>query len=350
MGQKFLCYLYLLLLTTVSKAQRKPGDCPKPLPIPVCEKTCFNDSKCSGTAKCCRTDCNGSVCVEAYRPHPVITRNKLGYCPPRLSIPECRATCQEDHQCSGEAKCCKTDCNGYVCIDPIFNLPPPSGAKPGFCPKRLNIPVCQEICVIDDQCASDGKCCKTDCGGAVCVQPKMETVTQLAIAAQQKPGRCPGRLNIPVCTEACDGDHQCAGDAKCCRTNCYGLVCVDPILDTAPPASQKPGSCPPRLKLSICTATCANDYSCSGNTKCCHTECGGTVCTQPNAEAIAPPPPPPLPQSPPSPPDNSKQQCPASPSGPWVCTSTCSSDKDCRGKRKCCKNRCGAHVCTKLSN
>lgn len=329
--------MYLLLLPTVGNAQRKPGDCPKPLPIPVCEKTCFNDSKCSGPAKCCRTDCNGSICVELSQPQPVITRNKPGYCPARLSMPECRSTCQADYQCSGEAKCCKTECNGFICIDPVFNNPSPSGGKPGRCPKRLNLPICTTICLNDDQCAGDGKCCGTDCGGAVCIQPVIETVTELAVTSQQKPGKCPGRLNIPVCTATCEGDHQCPRDTKCCRTNCYGFVCTDPMLEVARPSSQKPGSCPSRLKLPICTRTCADDYSCSGDTKCCQTECNGSVCMKSSAEVVTQPSP-----------DNAKKECPAKPSGPWVCTSVCSSDMDCRPPKKCCKNRCGAFVCTKL--
>lgn len=39
--------------------------------------------------------------------------------------------------------------------------------------------------------------------------------------------------------------------------------------------------------------------------------------------------------------------CPSVPTGRWVCSSTCSSDSDCRADLKCCKNRCGALACQK---
>lgn len=37
--------------------------------------------------------------------------------------------------------------------------------------------------------------------------------------------------------------------------------------------------------------------------------------------------------------------CPGKPTGPWICSSRCSLDTDCRGEKKCCKNRCGALAC-----
>lgn len=40
-------------------------------------------------------------------------------------------------------------------------------------------------------------------------------------------------------------------------------------------------------------------------------------------------------------------RCPETPTGPWVCSSACRIDGDCRGRSKCCRNRCGAFACTK---
>lgn len=37
--------------------------------------------------------------------------------------------------------------------------------------------------------------------------------------------------------------------------------------------------------------------------------------------------------------------CPAVPTGRWICSPTCSTDSDCRGSKKCCRNRCGALAC-----
>ncbi|KAK2582092.1 hypothetical protein KPH14_002794 [Odynerus spinipes] len=95
-------------------------------------------------------------------------------------------------------------------------------------------------------------------------------------------------------------------------------------------ALNKPGTCPPRGPLGICAIICNDDQDCVGNQKCCTTACGGTTCLIPVSET-----------------NNVVKQgsCPARPTGRWTCSSTCRSDGDCRGNKKCCKNRCGAMVC-----
>ncbi|XP_012268054.2 waprin-Phi1-like [Athalia rosae] len=98
--------------------------------------------------------------------------------------------------------------------------------------------------------------------------------------------------------------------------------------------AEKSGSCPPPLPVEICTQACYVDGHCQGNGKCCPTSCGGTICSRPVTMRK------PVPVV-------KRGSCSAIPTGRWVCTPTCSSDGDCPGVRKCCKNRCGAMVCQK---
>ncbi|KAG8222747.1 hypothetical protein J437_LFUL008145 [Ladona fulva] len=116
---------------------------------------------------------------------------------------------------------------------------------------------------------------------------------------------------------------------------CFCLILVLAALSNAqlPRVRVKPGACGP-MALGICAQTCSSDFSCPGNNKCCRTECGGTVCSTPVSQINNP-----IMTKPGS--------CPAKPSGPWVCSHSCTSDADCRGKLKCCKNRCGALTCQK---
>ncbi|PNF14445.1 hypothetical protein B7P43_G01685 [Cryptotermes secundus] len=95
----------------------------------------------------------------------------------------------------------------------------------------------------------------------------------------------------------------------------------------------KPGACPPPVAIGICDMKCFSDSQCEGNNKCCRTGCGGTFCTFPVSVRT-----------------NNRVKpgrCPETPIGPWVCSSTCRVDGDCRGRSKCCQNRCGALACTK---
>ncbi|KAK4881124.1 hypothetical protein RN001_004443 [Aquatica leii] len=128
------------------------------------------------------------------------------------------------------------------------------------------------------------------------------------VVGQRKPGRCPASLNIPICAMTCYNDMHCMGNNKCCRTNCNGALCVQPIPEQAAPlvSNRKPGNCPSPLRVSICAMTCPNDMRCNGKEKCCRTECGGSVCIAPLAEQqITVPPPVPT------------NVCPAKPGGPW---------------------------------
>ncbi|XP_015518173.1 waprin-Phi1 [Neodiprion lecontei] len=97
--------------------------------------------------------------------------------------------------------------------------------------------------------------------------------------------------------------------------------------------SEKPGSCPPALPVQICSRGCYVDAHCQGIGKCCATTCGGTVCSRPVTMRARP--------------AEKPGFCPSTPTGRWVCTPTCSSDADCPGARKCCRNRCGAMACQK---
>ncbi|XP_015589777.1 waprin-Phi1 [Cephus cinctus] len=98
--------------------------------------------------------------------------------------------------------------------------------------------------------------------------------------------------------------------------------------------SRKPGSCPPALPVQICSKSCVVDEQCQGIGKCCPTSCGGFVCSRPVTMR--------------NPTMKEKSgSCPTVPTGRWICSPTCSTDGDCRGARKCCKNRCGALTCQK---
>ncbi|XP_022911597.1 waprin-Phi1-like [Onthophagus taurus] len=110
----------------------------------------------------------------------------------------------------------------------------------------------------------------------------------------------------------------------------FKLILILTIITPFVITQEKPGSCPNNLNVKICSSLCTSDFGCSGNSKCCKTLCGGSICVSPignesqNGEKFG--------------------SCPI-PSGPWVCSSRCGSDSDCRGKKKCCKNRCGAMAC-----
>ncbi|KAB0800820.1 hypothetical protein PPYR_06559 [Photinus pyralis] len=122
---------------------------------------------------------------------------------------------------------------------------------------------------------------------------------------------------------------------------------------------QKLGDCPDRNSLKHCGYTCFQDAHCRGDAKCCKNECGGFVCVPPVIAVVSKPvePEPIMPSQPESPPvvqpvadthrgSGKTGTCPSTPTGPWVCTSVCSNDSHCPGSRKCCKNRCGAFTCT----
>ncbi|XP_063227875.1 WAP four-disulfide core domain protein 2-like [Bacillus rossius redtenbacheri] len=96
-------------------------------------------------------------------------------------------------------------------------------------------------------------------------------------------------------------------------------------------AQGKPGSCSPASALQVCAFVCRSDLECPGYFKCCPTACGGFVCSKPVTARARP--------------AVKPGACPAEPGGPWVCSSRCAVDTDCRGALKCCRNRCGALAC-----
>uniref|UniRef100_A0A672F8U6 WAP domain-containing protein n=1 Tax=Salarias fasciatus TaxID=181472 RepID=A0A672F8U6_SALFA len=98
--------------------------------------------------------------------------------------------------------------------------------------------------------------------------------------------------------------------------------------------SVKPGVCPPFpfSRLFLCPHVlpeCDKDYECTGKQKCCSNQCG-RLCVDP------------LPIK-----DEVKPGvCPHFPfPRHFVCPPhvrpECESDRDCKGKKKCCKNHCG---------
>lgn len=48
----------------------------------------------------------------------------------------------------------------------------------------------------------------------------------------------------------------------------------------------KPGDCPPARPRSECVTQCTADVHCAGQAKCCPTECGTLMCSQPVTEVL----------------------------------------------------------------
>jgi len=72
--------LGLLMLFTISciiaQQNPKPGACPPPVAIGICEMECLSDSECEGSSKCCRTGCGGTVCTFAVTAVTQVNRGK----------------------------------------------------------------------------------------------------------------------------------------------------------------------------------------------------------------------------------------------------------------------------------
>lgn len=47
--------------------------------------------------------------------------------------------------------------------------------------------------------------------------------------------------------------------------------------------TDKGGSCPLRNSVSKCMPSCASDYQCSSNEKCCPNKCGSQSCATPSS-------------------------------------------------------------------
>ncbi|XP_069824797.1 waprin-Phi2-like [Dendropsophus ebraccatus] len=109
--------------------------------------------------------CVGGASVTSPSP-TVVPTNKTGTCPTLGSFPLgiCSRRCNDDSDCSGVRKCCKTSCNGYQCQIPDY--------KPGSCPpvEIINGTTCDPSlqCLSDSKCEEDLKCCPNSCNHLSC--------------------------------------------------------------------------------------------------------------------------------------------------------------------------------------
>ncbi|EZA56400.1 hypothetical protein DMN91_010281 [Ooceraea biroi] len=113
-------------------------------------------------------------------------------------------------------------------------------AKPGSCPPALPVQFCGRSCYVDLHCAGVGKCCPTQCGGAICSLP----VTTTRSGPTEKPGSCPSKpTGRWVCSSTCNGDNDCRGNLKCCKNRCGALACQKPdieVLESSEPPAVQP--------------------------------------------------------------------------------------------------------------
>ncbi|XP_053250744.1 waprin-Phi1-like [Podarcis raffonei] len=161
---------------------------------------------------------------------------KDGFCPASpngLYDPPCKVDCEADSECAGGKKCCEFACK-HVCL-------PASQEKPGSCPppllKKLQAPlVCGSSCTDDASCPRAQKCCDSGCGSQVC-----------RIPIEEKPGKCPlvqrktpsGGGGEP-CSDTCAHDWQCKGDQKCCFSG-FSMECTN-VPQAAKAGGGRPGS------------------------------------------------------------------------------------------------------------
>lgn len=148
---------------------------------------------------------------------------------------------------------------GQCCAVCPTNLDP----KPGQCSRR-QYGICAVTCNRDSECSGEHKCCPTNCGGTSCQPPattcddvQCPSGTYCTMQSQAcdvspcppaeprciKSGLCPAwpvdRPRIPVdttqCAKRCSSDTQCPGEQKCCRGQGEGrppcgYSCQDPIF------------------------------------------------------------------------------------------------------------------------
>ncbi|XP_070554198.1 balbiani ring protein 3-like isoform X2 [Ptychodera flava] len=307
----------------------KPGSCPRPNPrdVSICIRTCRSDSDCLGNLKCCENDC-GSVCVI-----PAGIINKPGQCPifptSRGHDGICEEECNGDEDCPLWQKCCSNGC-GRSCFSPSRPRSRIGKEKRKQCPTVSGgeIGACQEVCSSDSDCEGDDICCSNGCGH-VCVPPE---------SPRPKEGTCPSVPDgvVGVCDQLCDDDSDCDGEDKCCSNGC-GFTCVKPEIEIILPMP-KPGLCPvPGESIGACVEECSNDEECDGDKKCCSNGCGH-VCISPVGYKIQ---------------ENGfvgllpkAGLCPVIPEGTaGSCAIDCISDQECNDTRKCCSNGCG-RTCT----
>ncbi|CAH3177969.1 unnamed protein product, partial [Porites lobata] len=94
--------------------------------------------------------------------------------------------------------------------------------------------------------------------------------------AQEKPGLCPKPRpgQVGPCVEACSGDGDCKGAAKCCSNGC-GHVCMKPLVNLDAVEKREPGGvltsdrCPKPGRFGLCAELCGVGGGCSGGKICC---------------------------------------------------------------------------------
>ncbi|XP_040291786.1 perlwapin-like [Bufo bufo] len=197
---------------------------------------------------------------------------KPGSCPPqRYYIKSeneiCHKLCMRDDGCIGDMKCCPDNCH-YMCK-------PPSKVKPGTCPSfetAFSSTVrCNDNCTSDSECPGTFKCCKKACGNT-CVptladmgKPSMESTPTA------RSGFCP-QESLSNCLinerQFCD-EASCIDGYKCCPKICRS-ECQKPLQARA-------GECPESTQCPSQTVSkaCSSDYDCPALFKCCST-CGNT--------------------------------------------------------------------------
>ncbi|KAF4529548.1 hypothetical protein B566_EDAN014394 [Ephemera danica] len=198
-------------------------------------------------------------------------RGKTGACPIPLDPyrPDlCNVNCVRDNDCSGDQLCCRTVCGGWICINPDYT----QVRKSGQCPPKSPAATCKERCWHDGDCANISKCCQTVCGIS-CQVPDNSTITKPGVCVEVADG-------FGTCPYDCLYDTQCPNDQKCCNSPCGGKSCMPPLLT---PFAKKFGACPAPSSKGICKAICKNDFDCPNKLKCCPTACaGGFVCSRPD--------------------------------------------------------------------
>ncbi|OQV12699.1 hypothetical protein BV898_13020 [Hypsibius exemplaris] len=147
---------------------------------------------------------------------------KFGYCPSNplwdntICPFACKFQCNDDSNCPGVKKCCKTQSCCATCEDPTCT--PPPVVKPGKCPFVTGRGICLERCRGDDSCPGAQKCCSNGCGH-VCKAPRVNPDHE---------GQCPllkAAVERSVCLPVCSTDDDCAQEQKCCPGGPCGRTC-----------------------------------------------------------------------------------------------------------------------------
>ena len=141
--------------------------------------------------------------------------------------------------------------------------------KPGLCPKPSGPGICVEACSVDGDCKGAKKCCSNGCGH-VCTKPQgmylnyqhpWSEIRRCTVVIRMRnllaswflifPEFCPKPKpdQIGIYVDACQGDDDCSGSAKCCSNGCEHVCMkpldmhVFPILGFASMSMRKQSSC-----------------------------------------------------------------------------------------------------------